>query len=354
MQIDGDGAAKRPAPSINQPKAPRNDKADKFPRSTTLLWQRFVLSVMTGAASTLQALPRPVALRFGTGLGRLGYHFAQSKRKRAIKNLHLAYGDTGLSPKEREQIARGVFEHFGRSLVEFLCAPKLTPAAVASMVTCEGWEHVANAQAKGKGVLLVTAHLGNWEVLGRWLAHVQQLPLTVVAKDPKEPAFAAYLRQMRESAGFAVLSKGESARDLLRVLRKGNAICLLPDQNSGDVFVPFFGVPCGTVAGPASLALHTGAPLIPIYCIEAENGYRVICLPEIKVENAAGGEAEVARLTTEVNAVLEAMIRRYPSQWLWLHNRWKSSFEEKNHARAWQSEAGFDAARARWQGTQSG
>ncbi len=309
---------------------------------------------MTGAASTLQALPRSTALRLGTGLGRIGYRISQSKRKRAIKNLHLAYGDEGLSPIEREQIARGVFEHFGRSLVEFLCAPKLTPEAVASMVTCEGWEHVAAAQAKGKGILLVTAHLGNWEVLGRWLALVQHLPLTVVAKDPKQPAFAAYLRRMREGAGFAVLSKGESARDLLRVLRKGNAICLLPDQNSGDVFVPFFGVPCGTVAGPASLALHTGAPLIPIYCVEEGTGYRVICLPEIKIENAAGGEAEIARLTTEVNAVLEAVIRRFPSQWLWLHNRWKSAFEEKNHARAWQTEVGFADALARWQGTLNG
>ncbi len=324
--------------------------AEKPPRLSTLAWQRLVLLAMTSAASTLQALPRSAALRFGTGLGRLGHRIAGSKRRRAIANLHLAYGDAGFSPTERNQITRGVFEHFGRSLVAFLCAPKLTPATLSDLVTCDGWEHVAGAQAKGKGVVFVSAHLGNWEVLGRWLALVQKVPMTVVAKDPKQPAFAAYLRRIREGAGFAVLSKGESARDLLRVLRKGEAIFLMPDQNSGDVFVPFFGVPCGTVAGPASLALHTGAALIPIYCVEEGNGYRVLCLPEIKVENPSGGEVEVARLMGEVNTVLERMVRHYPTQWLWLHNRWKSAFDEKNHARAWQSEVEFGTARERWVG----
>ena len=200
--------------------------------------------------------------------------------------------------------------------------------------------------------MFVSAHLGNWEIMGRWLALVQNVTMTVVAKDPKNPGFAAYLRQMRENAGFAVQSKGESARELLRVLRRGEAVFLMPDQNSGDVFVPFFGVPCGTVVGPASLALHTGAALIPIYCVQEKMGYRVICLPEVTVQNPSGGEAEVARLTSELNVVLEQMVRRYPAQWLWLHNRWKSAFEEKNHARAWPAPqytpCDFDAARKRW------
>ena len=92
-------------------------------------------------------------------------------------------------------------------------------------VSCEGWEHIAAAQARGKGLLLVTAHLGNWEILGRWLTNIQGLNLTVVAREPENPALGRYLRRMREGAGFAVLSKGESARGLLRILKRGDAIC---------------------------------------------------------------------------------------------------------------------------------
>ena len=326
--------------------------AEKPPQFTTLLWQRVVLRVMVGAALYVQKLSRPAALRFGTRLGKIGCMVSRSKYRRAEANLHLAYGDA-LSPRERSVRAREVFEHFGRCLVDFLRAPLLSPQTLADLVTCENWEYIAEAQEKGKGVLLVTGHIGNWEILGRWLALVQNVPLTVVAKDPKNAAFAAYLRQMRENAGFAVLSKGKSARELLLVLRRGESVCLLPDQNSGDVFVPFFGVPTGTVAGPASLALHTGAPLIPIYCVADGNRFRVICLPEVPVQNAAGGEAEIARITCELNDVLEATVRQYPAQWLWLHNRWKSSFEQKNHARAWPDETDetrFADARKRWAG----
>lgn len=294
-------------------------------------------------------MPRPAALGLGTGLGNVAILVVRRKRERAVANLHLAFGDA-LSFQERETLSRKVFQHFGRSLVEFLRAPVLTPRHLSEMVTCDGWEHVQAAQEKGKGVVFVSAHLGNWEIMGRWLALVQKVRMTVVAKDPKNPAFAAYLRQMRENAGFAVLSKGESARDLLRVLRKGEAIFLMPDQNSGDVFVPFFGVPCGTVAGPASLALHTGATLIPIYCVTENRGYRVICLPPVEISEASGGQRDVACLMTELNAVLEKMVRKYPDQWLWIHNRWKSAFEEKNHAQAWQNTKGFDMACYRWAG----
>ena len=342
-------------PGLTLDDAPPDGSAGKYtakpPARSTMLWQRLVRHVMVGAASAVQRMSRPAALRFGTHLGRLGCLLSAGKRNRAIANLHLAYGEA-LSSRERSRRAREVFEHFGRCLVEFLRAPRLSPETLSHMVTVEGWEHVEAAQKSGKGVLLVTGHIGNWEILGRWLALVQKVPLTVVAKDPKNPGFAAYLRQMRENSGFAVLSKGESARSLLRVLRKNEMICLLPDQNSGDVFAPFFGVAAGTVAGPASLALHTGAPLIPIYCVAEGENFRVLCLPEVIVQNPKGGEAEIDRLTSELNHVLESVIRRYPTQWLWLHNRWKSSFEEKNHLRAWPAnrEAEFADARRRWAG----
>jgi KDO2-lipid IV(A) lauroyltransferase len=227
-----------------------------------------------------------------------------------------------------------------------------TDEELAQQVTVEGWEHVEKARQDGKGIIITTGHIGNWEMLARWLPQVQKLKLTVVAKDPKGAALADYMRKMRQNAGYAVLSKGESARPLLRVLQRGEVIFILPDQNSGDVFVPFFGLPTGTAAGPASLALHTGASLVPVFCLTKPDGtFHVICQPPIGTVSTGDRESDVSRIMTQFNAVLEAMIRQYPEQWLWLHSRWRSVFEEKNRARAWQGrEAERDAALARWQG----
>ena len=334
-------------PVLRHSAAERGKPAQKT-RRITLLWQQIVVSVMVSATTRIQAMTLPSALRFGTCLGALGYRLAKKKRQIAERNLLLAFGGEKTAG-ECERIVRGVFAHFGRSAVAFLRAPMLSPQALSAQVTIEGGEYLEAARADGKGIIVTTGHIGNWEILGRWLAQVEKTPVTVVAKDPKGAVLAGYLRQMRENAGFAVLSKGESARPLLRVLQRGEAIIILPDQNSGDVFVPFFGVPTGTVAGPASLALHTGAALLPVFCLENPDGsYRVICKPPVVAVPTGDREADVKRIMSEFNFILETVIRQNVDQWLWLHNRWKSSLEEKNRTRAWGGdEAARDAALAR-------
>jgi KDO2-lipid IV(A) lauroyltransferase len=311
------------------------------------IWQRLVLLTLTGAGAGIRFLPGPVSVRLGTALGSLAYCLAGRQRRRSLANLHLAYGDE-LGPAQRGALTRRVFQHFGRGLVDFLRAPARTWADLSRLVSCEGWEHVEAARATGRGVLLVSAHLGNWEVMGRWLATVKNLPLTVVAREPESPALGAYLRRMRERAGFRVLSKGASARGLLGALRSGEAVLILADQNSADVFAPFFGVPAGSAAGPATLALRSGAPLVPIYCLETpDHAFRVICHPPIAVpsvisdatieraKRAERHQEEIVRITAALNADLEGVVRQYPEQWLWLHNRWKSAFAQVNRERAW-------------------
>jgi KDO2-lipid IV(A) lauroyltransferase len=178
---------------------------------------------------------------------------------------------------------------------------------------------------------------------------VQGVPSAGVARDPVDPALAAHLRALRERRGNVILSKGTSARELIGRLRKGAAVTLGVDQNSGDAFLPFFGVPAGTVTGPARLALHTGVPLLPAFCVrEPDDTYRMIFLPPIRPEKTADREADVLRVTAEVNAALEEVVRRRPDQWLWIHNRWKSAFEEANVPR-WPPGHDYPAALARWQ-----
>jgi KDO2-lipid IV(A) lauroyltransferase len=312
---------------------------------------------MIRAAARLQALSAPAALRFGVRLGNLGYLVAGRQRRRALANLNLAYGEE-MTPAQRTALTRRIFQHFGRATIDFLRAPARSVADLARLVSCEGWEHVETALARGKGVVLVTGHLGNWELLGRWLATVQKVPLTVVAREPDHPALAAYLRSMRENAGFTVLSKGGAARGLLRALKRGEAILILNDQNSADVFVPFFGIPTGTAVGPASLALHSGAALIPLYCVEKpDHSFHVNCLPPLAADSAIAGEtisatenqpADILQVTAALNRVLEDVVRQYPEQWLWLHNRWKSAFDETQRHLRWTDETEFYAARERW------
>jgi KDO2-lipid IV(A) lauroyltransferase len=315
----------------------------------TRLWQRAVLGVLVGGTGAVQRLSRPAAMRLGVGLGRLAYRVARRQRRVAERNLRLAYGDA-LTAGQRDALVRRVFEQFGKTTIDFLRAPALGDAGMNGLVaTVEGREWLEATRAGGRGFIIVTGHIGNFELLGRWLA-AQGVPSTAVARDPADPALAQYARRMREVRGNVMLSKGTSARELLARLGRGEVITLGVDQNSGDVFVPFFGVPAGTVTGPAKLALHRGAALLPAFCLrEPDDRYQMLFLPPITAETTGDREADVARMTAEVNRVLESVVRRFPDQWLWLHNRWKSAFEEDNRPR-WPEGTDFEAARRRWQG----
>jgi KDO2-lipid IV(A) lauroyltransferase len=312
----------------------------EFGNVSTRRWQKIVLALLRVISRALQRMPRHRAMAWGDRLGRFAHfitrHFVQRSQRYAHRNLILTeYPFPHASFADRDAFIQRVFIQFSKSMVDFLRGPVITPDSLTTLVKADGWEHVEAAQRHGKGIIFITAHMGNWEMLGRWLA-AHGIPLTVVAREPEEPEFAAFIHEFRLNAGFQVAYRGESARELLRLLKAGKAIGLLPDQNSGDVFVPFFGVPAGTAEGPAALALHTGAVLIPSYCVRLpDDTYRLLLLPPIATDPTGDKEADKRRITTDVNQVLESVIREYPDQWLWLHNRWKSAFEDGNRARAW-------------------
>jgi len=297
-------------------------------------------------------------MRRATWLGKVSYRVARRQRQFADRNLRLTqFPHPGAARAERDALIQAVFVQFGKSIVDFIWMQSRSAAEVDALVDASGLDHVHHALAHGKGAVLITAHMGNWELLGRYLAQ-HGVPLTVVGRDPEDPEFRALVRRLRENGGVGVMSKGGSVRELLGLLRKNKAVGLLPDQNSGDVFVPFFGIPTGTVAGPATLAMHTGAALIPVFCIrQPDDRYKLIMLPPIDTHSSGDREADQRRIMADVNGVLETLIREYPDQWLWLHNRWKSAFEAKNHDRAWgETSAGpenspdlaFAAAAGRW------
>jgi KDO2-lipid IV(A) lauroyltransferase len=260
------------------------------------------------------------AERLGESLSVLWYTLDKKHRNRTLKNLSMAFPEWNDSTCQHN--SKEVFRHFGRISGDFFRSPIRTNEEVIATTEVFGLEHLEEAEAMGHGVLMMTGHLGNWERFAQWAVAIGR-PLTVVARDANQEGVQSQVLRIRESVGVEVLSRGNTARQALVLLRKNKRLGILPDQNSADCFVPFFGRPCGTVTGPAVLHRRTGAAILPCYCVRLDyNRYRVIGLPLIDPGNQ---EEDVVALTAKMNEVLESVIREYPTQWLWMHDRWKSA-----------------------------
>jgi KDO2-lipid IV(A) lauroyltransferase len=272
----------------------------------------------------LRALPLRHARAIGRGLGMFLYTALPRYRCVAHKNLKLVYGGQHDS-QSLVRMARAVFVHFGQAAAEFVKMPQLARTDVDALCDVEGEENLCRALEAGKGVLLITGHFGNWEFMARWLS-THGYPLNVVARRANDPEADRLLTDTRTGGGAQVYNRGNSARAVLQCLKRKEIVGLLPDQNAGDVFVPFLGQRTGTVDGPAILHLRTGAPLLFSWCVRTpENRFRITYEPPVVVKSTGDRDADIADVMTLVNARLEAQIYQYPTQWLWLHDRWKSS-----------------------------
>lgn len=260
------------------------------------------------------------AERLGEKLGRFGYRLDRKHRERTIANLRLAFPER--SDAEIADLTLATFVHFGRVAADFMRSPARTDQEVLDSIEPLSIEPFLQAESRGKGVIVITAHLGNWERFAHWSKALGR-EITVVARDADDTGVQAKVAQIRGTAGLKVLSRGNSARAILESLKRKELIGILPDQNAGDAFVPFFGKPCGTVLGPAVIHLRTGAPLLPAYCLRIGPGrYRVELLEPFEYRR---GETEPQQVMADLNLALEGVIRRYPDQYLWLHDRWKSA-----------------------------
>ena len=259
------------------------------------------------------------AERRGEKLAMALFRLDKKHRNRTLANLELAFPEW--TPEKRLEVAHGVYRHFGRVTADFMRTPLRTDDEVRDAEVI-GLEHLKAAKELGKGVLIITAHYGNWERFAHWF-HCAGFTLNVVARDANQGMITNKITELRNRAGAEVLSRGNAARAILSKLKTNELVGNQNDQNNGDIFVPFFGKPCGTALGPAVIHLRTGAPLIPSYFTRLGPGkYRAEFHPPVMAEDF-GRDQE--RITIRLNEILESVIRQHPEQWLWLHDRWKSA-----------------------------
>lgn len=275
-------------------------------------------------AGIVQVLPDAALPRFGDAVGRLLYVSLPQFRAVAMENLERAFGGE-LTDAQRKDLLRANFRHYGQTLVEFLVMRRWTREQLERRVALRGLEKVDEALARGQGLIIVTAHYGNWELLASRTARAGY-SVNVIARDADDPATNEIINSIRGDCGYRVISRRGSARPALEILRRNELLAILLDQNtiSGAVCVPFFGFPAATAPGPAALARRTGAPIIPVFSRRETTGRHVATfLPPIDYELTDDKERDIYEITARVTAAIEAQIRADPSQWLWIHRRWK-------------------------------
>jgi KDO2-lipid IV(A) lauroyltransferase len=272
----------------------------------------------------LRALPHRGARAFGRGIGLLAWALDGRHRRVAEGNMALAL--PGIGPEERRRLVRDCFRHFGSALCDAISSTRFDPVEICRHFTLEGWENLEAADLRGRGVFILSAHVGFWELVPPVIA-LYRGRMSIVVRPADNPHLDRELRALRERFGNEVVPKRGAARKMLERLRAGGRVGILIDQRvqpQEGIEVPFFGRPARTSAVLARLSLRTGAAVVPVAAFPEPGGrYRLIVRPAIlPPEGAVDDEASVAALTRRYLEVAEEDIRAHPAQWLWMHRRW--------------------------------
>lgn len=272
----------------------------------------------------LRLFPLRALLWAGRRLGDLAYYSKKRRAQVALVNLKAALGSV-YNHGELKAIAKKTFQNLGQILVEIINFPKFDLNYINKYVTFKGTEHIDQALKKGKGVIHLTAHLGNWE-LSSFANSLNGYPLKVFAREQKYLRLNRLLNQYRELSGCKVVLKGMALRNLIRSLHNNEIIGMLGDQNAGPsgILIPFFNRLASTAPGAIALALKTKAALLPTFMIRKDNIYHYLIIEgPLELEDSGETDLDIKKGLEKFNLLLEKYIIRHPDQWLWVHKRWK-------------------------------
>jgi KDO2-lipid IV(A) lauroyltransferase len=282
--------------------------------------------LVLAVARALGRIPRGLARLLAGGLAFAVYWSFGRLRRVGWRNLELALPE--LSTEKKCRILRGVYRHLGWQLVEFCRMARYTPENIRGWLRSEGLDHYLAAQARGKGVLVVTGHLGAWE-LSSFYHSLMGHPMSMVIRCLDNRRLDDFVNGIRCLHGNRVISKDDFGRGLLTAMHAGQTVGILMDTNMTPPqgsFVKFFGTEACTATGLAHIARKTGAAVLPGFMLwePTERKYVLHFGREIEVAHTADASADILAGTQLCTSVIESWIRRYPDQWLWIHRRWKT------------------------------
>lgn len=257
-------------------------------------------------------------------LSRIAFFLVPKYRNITIDNLRSAFPDK--SEAEINKIAIKVFENLGKVAVELVNFPKINKSNIDKLVRMDNAHILDEEYKKGKGIVLLTAHFGNWEMLALTL-RVKDCPGYAIGRRIYFHKYDEYLNRLRRVNDVNIIYRDESLRKVLKILKANNIMGVLADQDVDSVegiFVNFFGRPTYTPVGPAVLSMVSGAAIVPAFIVR--EGSKQVLKVEKPIERVDTGnrEADIATITQKWSDVVESYIRKYPDHWVWMHRRWKT------------------------------
>lgn len=289
------------------------------------LHRYFFYGLLKGLSFVMQRLPLNVVSNIGHGLGVFLYWVLKHERKKSLTHLRVAFGKVK-SEKELHQIAKGTFANLGRNVCEWLKMPALSFDQVKERVDVEGFHYVEEALKRGKGLILLTGHYGNWEWLAAYFGCLGYHGGVLARRIYFEP-YNRFLVAIRETHRIETIYRDESPKKILKMLANNHILGILPDQDVdkiNGIFIPFFGQEAYTPTAPVALALATGAALVPAFLVRQGKRFKLVIEKPINVEKTKDKEEGLRRYTVEWSKVLEEYIKKNPDHWVWIHRRWKT------------------------------
>ena len=296
-------------------------------KSSAQIWIEY--AVARTILSFLGILPRRAALFFSTGIAKLGFYLLGNLRRVGYRNLEIAMPE--LSQPEREKLVKGSFESLGRILGEVSQFHKMTPARLEHLIEFH-IDHLLELYAKvrheGRGAIVVTGHIGNWELFVFGFAAIYE-PMSYLARPIDNPLIEEMTVRIRTRFGNRPINKTNSVIVASKILREGGILGILADVNAHPkegVFVPLFGVPACTSSGAALLAIRTNSVIVPMCAVWDRGKNKYIAIHGEIIEPVITGDRkrDITETTARFTAEIEKFVRSYPDQWLWIHKRWKT------------------------------
>jgi len=289
-------------------------------------WQYYVLKSISRLVCLL---PYSWVLALGNHVGRLYYHIASRQRKRALQQMQECLG---ISFEVAEERISSLFKKLGQTFLEVLYIPALTPEKMQEYVTFENRHYLDDAMKNGQGVILLAAHIGNWEWLGASLA-MAGFPVASVVKNQPNDQHTKIINEFRQMAGIELFTRGTTELiSAARALKQGRVIGLLADQDAGPngLFIEFLGKMSSTPMGPTVFAKKFKVPVVPIFIVRnPKGGHRVMMHEPLYFQDTGKDEEDEYNFTVKLTNIIESTIRQYPDEWLWFQKRWNTSMPKQ-------------------------